>query len=112
MIRGKNTATSITETSRKTTSATPLCFTPERAVAAITFHLIDEGITASVSAESMQRTINRLRHISFALSISASAWAVMSNADRLRRLLEETSTEPALLPDDTVVLAHRTRQKS
>src|SRR3954466_10638561 len=112
MIRDKNITSSISETSRKPTPATPLVFTPERAVAAITFHLIDEGITSSVSADSMQRTINRLRDGSFALSISARAWAVMSNADRLRRLLEETATEAALLPDDTVILAHRVRQKS
>ena len=90
-------------------NASPLQFNPERAVAAITFHLIDEGITKSVSHDSRQRTINRLRHESFVLSISARTWATMTNPARLRRLLEETATEAALLPDDTVILTHRGR---
>ncbi len=112
MTQGKNITSSLTQSNHKASDGAPRCFTPERAVEAITFHLIDEGITRFVSAESAQRTINRLRHESFTLSISARAWAVMSNADRLRRLLEETATEAALLPDDTVILAHRARQKS
>ena len=78
-------------------------------MAAITFHLIDEGITKSVFHDSRQRTINRLRHESFVLSISARTWATMTNPARLRRLLEETATEAALLPDDTVILTHRGR---
>ena len=112
MTQGKDITSRLASANRKTPDAAPLCFTPERAVAAITFHLVDEGITKSVSSDSVQRTVNRLRHESFVLSISARAWAVMSNAERLRRLLEETATEAALLPDDTVILAHRARQKS
>jgi hypothetical protein len=104
--------TKFTQRNRKASEPSPLCFTPERAVAAIAFHLVDEAIAKSVSAESAQRTIKRLRHESFALSISARTWAVMSNVDRLRRLLEETATEAALLPDGTLILAHRARQKS
>jgi hypothetical protein len=55
----------------------------------------------------MQRTLNRLREQSFLLSISARTWAVMTNGQRLRRLLDETETEAALLPDDTAILIQR-----
>ena len=112
MTQGKNLTGIISRDRRSQSEASPLQFTPERAVAAITFHLIDEGITKVVSVDSAQRTINRLRHESFTLSIAARTWAAMSNPDRLRRLLEETATEAALLPDDTVILAHRARKKS
>jgi len=112
MIQGKDRTSSLERNTQNVEQPAPLQFTPQRAVAAITFHLIDEGITKSVSAESAQRTINRLLRESFALSISANTWSVMSNPDRLRRLLEETSTEAALLADDTVILAHRVRKRS
>ena len=112
MIQGKKLTSIAAKDSRTSEELAHIQFTPERAVAAITFHLIDEGITTSVSPDSAQRTVNRLRHESFALSISGRTWAVMRNPDRLRRLLEETATEAALLPDDTVILAHRARQKS
>ena len=107
MLQDKKLITSVGQSSRMATSASPLHFGPERAVAAITFHLVDEGITRSVSTESVQRTLNRLRHESFGLTISARTWAVMTNSARLRRLLDETGTEAALLPDDTVILTHR-----
>jgi hypothetical protein len=106
MTKGKDITRS-SPGSRTGVGASPLQFTPERALAAITFHLIDEGITSSISPESVQRTLNRLRHESFMLTISARTWAVMTNPARLRRLLEETGTEAALLPDDSVILAHR-----
>jgi len=107
MIQGKDVSSSATKSSRASSPSSPLQFTPERALAAITFHLIDEGVTKSISPESVQRTLNRLRHESFMLSISARTWAVMTNPARLRRLLDETGTEAALLPDDSVILAHR-----
>jgi hypothetical protein len=109
MLQDKNVTTKLAQTSRGTQNPSPLHFTPERAVAAIAFHLIDEGITKLVSAESIQRTLNRLHHESFTLTISARTWAVMNNAARLKRLLDETATEAALLPNDTVILAHRAR---
>jgi len=110
MIQGKAILVESGQSSRTSPHTSPLLFTPERAVAAIAFHLIDEGITNLVSPESIQRTVNRLRHESFVLTISARAWAAMSNCDRLRRLLDETSTEAALLPNDSVILAHRARK--
>jgi hypothetical protein len=110
MTQGKNITSSFAQIGRAARSSSPLHFTPERAVAAISFHLIDEGIAQTVSEESVQRTLNRLRHEAFVLSVSARTWAVMTNAARLRRLLDETATEPALLPDDTVILAHRERK--
>src|SRR3954471_16221902 len=103
MLQDKKLATSAGQSSRTPTSASPLHFDPERAVAAIAFHLVDEGISRFVSTESVQRTLNRLRHESFALTISARTWAAMTNSARLRRLLDETGTEAALLPDDTVI---------
>jgi len=65
-----------------------LRFTPERIVAGITFHLIDEGIGTSVALESTRRTLSRLRQESFTLTISSRIWASLSNAQRLKRLLE------------------------
>jgi hypothetical protein len=107
MIQGKDVSSSAAKSSRASSPSSPLQFTPERALAAITFHLIDEGVTKSISPESVQRTLNRLRHESFMLTISARTWAVMTNPARLRRLLDETETAAALLPDETVILAHR-----
>jgi len=107
MLQGKNVAASLGQSSRVAKSRSPLHFDAERAVAGIAYHLIDEGITRLVSQDSMQRTVNRLRRESFALTISAPTWAVMTNSARLRRLLEETGTEAALLPDDTATLVQR-----
>ena len=107
MTQGKKIAASSGQSVCRTNAS--LDFGPERAVAAIAFHLIDEGISRAVSRDSVQRTLNRLRRESFSLTISARTWAIMTNSARLRRLLEETSTEAALLPDDTVILTHRGR---
>jgi len=110
MLQGKNLTNRINQTTRIANDPSPLYFDPHRAVAGIAFHLIDEGITRIVAEESVQRTVNRLRHESFVLAIPARTWAAMSNADRLRRLLDETATEAALLPDDTVILTHRRKR--
>lgn len=109
MIQSKSISGELDRGSRTSANAAGVQFTPERAVAAIAYHLLDEGITRFVSNDSIQRTLNRLRHESFMLTISARTWATMTNPARLRRLLEETATEAALLPDDTVILAHRAR---
>src|SRR6266702_4017180 len=101
MLQGKNVAGS-GQSTRINSSASGLQFTPERATAGICFHLIDEGVGRFVSQDSVQRTLNRLRREAFALTVSARTWAVMSNSARLRRLLDETAIEAALLPDDMV----------
>ena len=107
MPQGKNVAVSLGQSSRVAKSGSPLHFDPERALAAIAYHLIDDGITRLVTQDSMQRAVNRLRRESFGLTISARTWAVMTNSARLRRLLDETGTEAALLPDDTATLIQR-----
>ncbi len=84
-------------------------FTPERIVAAIAFHLIDEGIAISVAPQSTKRTLNRLRQQSFTWTISSRLWAKMSNLQRLRRLLEESHTDPSFLGGGIASLAHRSR---
>ena len=84
-------------------------FTPERIVAAIAYHLIDEGIAISVAPESTKRTLNRLRQQSFTWTISARMWAAMTNLERLKRLLEESRTEPSVLGGRIASLAHRAR---
>src|SRR4051812_5996731 len=109
MIQGKAVAGAVGQSGRSAVSSSPIHFTPERALAAIEYHLIDEGIARFVTVDSVQRTLKRLHHESFVLSISARTWATMTNSGRLRRLLEETATEAELLPDDTVILAHRAR---
>jgi len=105
MLQSK--AVSVGSAGRVGRDAAPVQFDAERAVAGIAFHLIDEGVTRLVQQDSMQRTLIRLRQHSFLLSISARTWAVMSNGQRLRRLLDETGTEAALLPDDTAILVQR-----
>jgi hypothetical protein len=107
MPQSKNLAASVGLTQRVASAAPPLRFDAERAVAGIAFHLIDEGVSRSVQQDSMRRTLNRLRQQSFLLSISAHTWAAMTNGQRLRRLLDETETEAALLPDDTAILIQR-----
>jgi hypothetical protein len=103
-IQGKTISGEAGKSSRALRSTSPVHFTPELAVTAIEYHLIDECIAKPVSADSIQGAVNRLRHESFILTVSARTWAAMTNSARLRRLLEETASEAALLPDDTVIL--------
>ena len=109
MLDSKRLARRATDEAQSDNVQAALRFTPERIVAGITFHLIDEGIGTSVALESTRRTLSRLRQESFTLTISSRIWASLSNAQRLKRLLEESRTEPSLLGGGTIVLAHRSR---
>jgi hypothetical protein len=109
MLDSKRLARRVTDDAQRDSVPAALQFTPERIVAGITFHLLDEGIGTSVALESTRRTLSRLRQESFTLTISSRIWASLSNAQRLKRLLEESRTEPSLLGGGTIVLAHRSR---
>jgi hypothetical protein len=80
-----------------------LNFDPERAGRAIVFHMIDEGLAREVEAESVKRTVARLRRRGLRPAIRRSAWELMTNHERLEWLLSETLTVPLMRPDDDVV---------
>ena len=61
----------ITQPINRAEVSSSIQFTPERIVAAIAYHLIDEGIATSLAPESTKRTLNRLRQQSFSFSISS-----------------------------------------
>ena len=70
-----------------------LRLTPDRVLAGIVFHLLDEGLVASVDPQSVERTRGRIRWAGYRFSIGRGAWASMSNRQRLEWLLEQSSTK-------------------
>ena len=81
----------------------PISFEPESAARAIVFHRLDEGLAREVTADSVRKTVARLRRRGMRPSIRRSAWRGMSNHERLEWLLSETLTVPLMNPDDDVV---------
>ena len=81
----------------------PISFEPESAARAIVFHMLDEGLAREVTADSVRKTVARLRRRGLRPSIRRSAWRGMSNHERLEWLLSETLTVPLMNPDDDVV---------
>jgi hypothetical protein len=79
-------------------------FEPDRAVQAIVFHLIDEGIATRVAEESIQATVVRLGRMSIKPSMPQWAWSDMSNRERLQWLLDQTHTVSKLMSDETSIL--------
>jgi hypothetical protein len=79
-------------------------FGAEQAVAAIVYHLIDEGAATAVTEESQARTVGRLRLSPRTLSIHRDFWATMTNAQRLQWLLDESRTTAAFCSDGAAIL--------
>jgi hypothetical protein len=80
-----------------------LHFDPDTVARAIVFHMLDEGLAREVQAESVKRTVARLRRRGLCPAIRRSAWELMTNHDRLEWLLSETLTVPLMQPDGNVV---------
>ena len=78
-------------------------FDPDAVVRAIVFHVLDEKLAPEVTAESVRRTVSRLRRTNLRPAIRRSAWRAMSNPERLEWLLSESLTVPLLRPDDDAV---------
>jgi hypothetical protein len=85
-----------------------ISFTAVGAVAAITFHLLDEGIAEGVDNESARRSVARLaRAAAPVVEISRSFWGEMSNPERLAWLLASTETTYDVRRDGLAVLGVR-----
>jgi len=85
-----------------------ISFTAPGAIAAITFHLLDEGIAKGVDPESARRALDRLSRSSAVVAeISRSFWGEMSNPERLAWLLASTETTYDVRRDGLVVLGVR-----
>jgi hypothetical protein len=79
-------------------------FDPKSLVRAIAFHLVDEGIAADVSGDSVRRTIERLASRKISPSIQRGQWATMSNRQRMDWLLSESKTAMSVVFGKTAVL--------
>jgi hypothetical protein len=80
-----------------------LNFDPDTVGRAIVFHMIDEGLAREVEAESVKKTVARLRRRGLLPSIRRGRWELMTNHERLEWLLSETLTVPLMRTDDDVV---------
>ncbi|HET6248450.1 MAG TPA: hypothetical protein VFE47_12180 [Tepidisphaeraceae bacterium] len=69
-----------------------LRFDAASAVRAIVFHLLDEGLAKSVSRDTIDRTIDRLKSTRIEPSIARRRWVTLSNTQRLRWILNECHT--------------------
>ena len=78
-------------------------FEPEKVGSAIVFHMLDEGLAREVAADSVRRTVSRLRRKNLRPAIRRSAWGAMTNHERLEWLLSESLTVPLMQPEDDVV---------
>jgi hypothetical protein len=81
-------------------------FDPKSVVRGIVFHLVDEGIAADVSGDSVRRTIERLTSRKISPSIQRGQWATMSNRQRMDWLLSESKTAMSVIFGKTAVLTH------
>jgi hypothetical protein len=72
---------------RDAARATSYVFSPGQLVAAVTFHLLDEGIARRVCPKSVERVLRRLGRAARPVQISASLWRAMGNRQRMEWLL-------------------------
>ena len=79
-------------------------FDPKSLVRGIVFHLVDEGIAAEVSGDSVRRTIDRLASRKISPSIQRGQWAAMTNRQRMDWLLAESKTAMSVIFGKTAVL--------
>ena len=70
-----------------------LRLSPDRVLAGIVFHLLDEGLVASVDPRSVERTRARIGLSAYRFSIGRRAWGLMSNRQRLEWLLKQSATK-------------------
>jgi hypothetical protein len=68
-------------------------FSPGQLVAAVTFHLLDEGIALRVCPKSVERVLKRLVRAARPVQISASLWRAMGNRQRMEWLLVSSRTD-------------------
>jgi hypothetical protein len=67
-----------------------LFFTPDRLVAGITFHLLENGIAISLDRNSSGAVLQKLGQRLQNLSISKAHWSSMDNFQRLQWLLNQS----------------------
>ena len=79
-------------------------FEPKSLVRGIVFHLVDEGLAAEVSGDSVRRTIERLTSRKISPSIQRGQWATMTNRQRMDWLMAESKTAMSVLVGRTAVL--------
>jgi hypothetical protein len=82
-----------------------ISFGPAEVVAAISFHLLDEGIATAVCPEAARRTVARLSaKPGPVVEISRSFWGEMNNPERLAWLLASADTTYDLARNGLAVL--------
>ena len=80
-------------------------FAAPEVVAAISFHLLDEGLADRVCAESAGRVVRRMTAAAAPrVEISRSLWQEMSNPERLAWLLATSETSYQVNKDGTARL--------
>ena len=88
-------------------AAEPLVrFDAERALRAITFHLLDERLALSVAPDSFGVMLSRLRRRCLSLAVARTRWAVMTNRQRLEWLLSESGCGFVVTAEQVAVLGH------
>jgi hypothetical protein len=92
-------AKAVVDTRRDATAAAApakagISLTARQAVAAITFHLLDEGLAERVCPESARRTERRIEAgDATPIEVSRSLWSEMRNDERLAWLLAMSGTD-------------------
>ncbi|MGH7215451.1 MAG: hypothetical protein ACREIT_11865 [Tepidisphaeraceae bacterium] len=95
-LSGSSAPSAATGSATTGSSATVLCFGPRQLVAAIAYHIIDEGIAPDgVTPESYSRALARLNRNGVHRSIARGLWATLTNAERLVWLLSQSATSTA-----------------
>jgi hypothetical protein len=89
---------------RDGSGATSYVFSPGQVVAAVTFHLVDEGIAQRVCPKSVERVLRRLGRAAHPVRISASLWRAMKNRQRMEWLLMSSRTDYRLRAGEGVAV--------
>jgi hypothetical protein len=79
----------------------------ETVVRGIIFHMLEEGLAREVAADSVEKTLRRMRRRDLRPTVRHTAWLAMTNHDRLEWLLAESRTVPLIHPNDVVSLDGR-----
>jgi len=84
-----------------------ITFRPSQIILAIAFHLVDEGICASVRESSCVIASRKLSRRIKGLRIARLKWEGMTNSERLEWLLLRSQIEIMAAPDGSVTLSPR-----
>jgi hypothetical protein len=84
-----------------------LCFEPHRVIQGIQYHILDGNVARSVSKSSCAQAESSLVQRGDQLTVLRRCWDEMTDARRLRWLLEQSHLSFTVGPDGLAVLVHR-----